>query len=928
MAAPGKIRAGAAFVELFADDSKLKQGLRRAGAALKAFGQSASTLGRSIATTAAMAAFPIALSLRTFKKFDDEMRFVQATSQAIGAEFDMLTAKARELGRTTSFTATQVASAMAELGRGGFKPTEIDAAIASILDLARATRTDIPTATKIAINVLRVFGIEASKMTNVVDILVTVANNSTTSLVELGESMKFASATAANLGLSAKQTAKILGVLATLGLGASLSGTSFNQLMIQLTRPDALRKLEQFGIGVKQLNAETGKIDIRAPDEILLELGKFLSKLGNIERTQILKDLFGIRGARAGGRFAGSTKVFNDMTKALENVDGAGRRAAETMDAGLGGVWRRLLSAIDDLQIAIGTALEPALMRMGTRFKESIVDMSNWVDSNEDAIKTTLTLIGALGVLGVTIWAVGTAATAVGIMLTVLGGPLGIAIGAIAIGFGALAVAFVHAKIEGIGLGESVLDLTNKITGLANAYTNLRDAEAKVSRERREFGGDLIERELKEPEFRGSVEQLNEQEKLRALQQADVAGKKALLEREQRFQDRGVPPHLQIILGGSDELERRLLHRKSELATAETRLRENELRMAAIREEELGKFFPEEQPLDEHAPQRDTLTKEQAAQRDTLTERLRVAKAELRAETARQKDEEGHFEMDIEEPPIEKEGHFEMDIEEPPLREEPAILKERLRNMSAVVRELENTLRDIATEGRSTPEEQSLVDQFFSRSESRSINLGGVREVMQSHQDALDRMLIEGQEKGLDRTLDLIDQEYRVRIRKAEELFQDTEALEKQHTAKRMQAEEAAIDRQLKSSRDLADEQAELQIRATKRGSAQTLALLKEQRRQALRDAGGIDEKLIEKNFALREQIARAGSDSRVQFAAADPQGSNATQAAWIRHNFGRKDDPAQQSRDALVQHAKLAGDARKEMLKRLQVPQPQEVGR
>jgi hypothetical protein len=43
------IRAGRAFVELFADDTKLVRGLRRAERRVKAFGKRISQLGRKLA---------------------------------------------------------------------------------------------------------------------------------------------------------------------------------------------------------------------------------------------------------------------------------------------------------------------------------------------------------------------------------------------------------------------------------------------------------------------------------------------------------------------------------------------------------------------------------------------------------------------------------------------------------------------------------------------------------------------------------------------------------------------------------------------------------------------------------------------------------------------------------------------------------------
>ena len=91
---------------------------------------------------------------------------------AVGEEFDKLTEKAKYLGRTTSFTASQIAGAMLELGRAGFAPQEIDDSIASILNLARATKTDLSEATRIASSSLRAFNLPAEETGRVCDVMV------------------------------------------------------------------------------------------------------------------------------------------------------------------------------------------------------------------------------------------------------------------------------------------------------------------------------------------------------------------------------------------------------------------------------------------------------------------------------------------------------------------------------------------------------------------------------------------------------------------------------------------------------------------------------------------------------------------------------------------------------------------------------------
>ncbi len=409
----GAIRAGRAFVEIFADDSKLAQGLRKAAAKLKAFGQSAATLGRSMLTTAAIAAFPIALATRTFREFDDEMRFVQATTQAVGDNFDMLTTKARLLGKTTSFTAQQVASAMAVLGRADFSPAEIDASIESILALSRATRTDLPTATDLASKSLRSFKMDASEMGHVVDLLVATVNNSLSDINSLAEGLRFVQTSAKQAGLSLQQTLRILGTLATLGLRGSVSGTSANQVINQLSRPEVITKLQSLGVQVERLNEATGKVDFQPIDQILSDFGRLLSTMGAIEGAILAKELFNIRGKRAGVGFAGATAALDALDDAFEKVTGTAKKASDAMDAGVGGVWRRLISAYQEMEISLGKRLEPVLMRYGTTIKETINSISLWISKNGETVISITNMILAIGALSAAILALGLAAGAV-----------------------------------------------------------------------------------------------------------------------------------------------------------------------------------------------------------------------------------------------------------------------------------------------------------------------------------------------------------------------------------------------------------------------------------------------------------------------------------------------------------------------------------
>ncbi|KKK66496.1 hypothetical protein LCGC14_2963530, partial [marine sediment metagenome] len=146
MPSPRDIAAGKAFVELYTKNALFNKGLKNAQLRLAAFGRSAQQIGRRTIMLSAAMAIPFALAAQRFGQFEDRMLSVAAKSRATAAEMAKLTNQAKELGRTTSFTAVQVGGGMENLAKAGFSPREIEQSISSVLDLARATGIELPEA--------------------------------------------------------------------------------------------------------------------------------------------------------------------------------------------------------------------------------------------------------------------------------------------------------------------------------------------------------------------------------------------------------------------------------------------------------------------------------------------------------------------------------------------------------------------------------------------------------------------------------------------------------------------------------------------------------------------------------------------------------------------------------------------------------------
>ncbi len=108
-----------------------------------------------------------------------------------GKGFKSLTKQARELGRTTQYTASQTAEAMQFLGMAGLSTNQILAATPSVLNLAIAGNMDLGRTADITSNILTGFNMEAERTGEVADILAQASRSTNVNVEMLGQTMKF-----------------------------------------------------------------------------------------------------------------------------------------------------------------------------------------------------------------------------------------------------------------------------------------------------------------------------------------------------------------------------------------------------------------------------------------------------------------------------------------------------------------------------------------------------------------------------------------------------------------------------------------------------------------------------------------------------------------------------------------------------------------
>lgn len=420
--ASGNVHAGRAFVELSLDQSKLERGLKAAQSKLKNFGTAVTSAGKNLLLVAGAAAAPLAMATKVFAGFDDEMRMVKAVTGATEKQFRSLTETAEKLGRETSFTAKEVASGMTALGRMGFHSDEIEKAIPSVLNLARATGTELSEAAGIAANNMRVFRLNASDMTKVSDVLTATANGSAQTLTDLAEGLKMAGPQAAAAGDSFTNVSAALGVLANMGIRGSLAGTALRKAYSQFAKTDVQNQLNAIGIATVDANG-----NLRAMPDIMTDIARAMNSMPTAERLRFAESIFDLRGSLAGLQLGGNIQQLEDFINKLKSVNSVAAKTASEMDSGIGGSFRILMSALEGVQILLGRIVSEAISPYVKQLTVALQKVAEWCKAHKQlvvAIVKGIAVVAAIGValvaLGVVIQTVAFAVGTLGTLFTVL----------------------------------------------------------------------------------------------------------------------------------------------------------------------------------------------------------------------------------------------------------------------------------------------------------------------------------------------------------------------------------------------------------------------------------------------------------------------------------------------------------------------------
>ena len=323
----------------------------------------------------------IGTSIRTFRDFEFQMAKVKAITGASDKDFKKLSNTAKDLGRTTFFTAQQVAELQTNFGKLGFSTREILDAQKATLLLATATDTDLGRAAIVAGAAVRGFALDAEETSRVVDVMTVAFTSSALDIEKFQTSMTKVAPIAAGANISLEATSAVMGTLTDAGIEASIAGTSLRNIFLKMQDPTSdLAKHLGFTVN--------SSADLQKALTQLNEEG-----LSN-ERIMQLVDLRQVAAFQT--MVKGSSRV-EELTQKLLDANGAADEMATTVGDTLEGAFKRLVSATQGLQIELTQKLGTGLQDLIDKFAVFLNKMAENADSIARVINGLVTLTKVLG---------------------------------------------------------------------------------------------------------------------------------------------------------------------------------------------------------------------------------------------------------------------------------------------------------------------------------------------------------------------------------------------------------------------------------------------------------------------------------------------------------------------------------------------------
>ena len=322
--------------------------------------------------------------------FEDSMAKVSTIADATEVPMDDMQKAILDLSNQTRISAEEIAQNVYDSISAGQKTGDAVNFVSKSTKLAKAGFADAGAALDVLTTIMNAYGLKASEVTNVSDMLIQTQNLGKTTVADLASSMGKVIPTANAYGVSLDELCAGYAIMTANGVATAESTTYMNGM---------LNELGKSGTNVSEtLKEKTGKTFKELMDSgmSLSDVLKIISDAAT-ENNKSFGDMWSSSEAgKAGMLLLGdSSEKFNVVFEQMQNIAGATNTAFEKLDTNSAKI-KKATNELRNDAIDFGTTLMEELAPIIENIAEKISEFTEWLNGLSESEKQTIIQIGLI----------------------------------------------------------------------------------------------------------------------------------------------------------------------------------------------------------------------------------------------------------------------------------------------------------------------------------------------------------------------------------------------------------------------------------------------------------------------------------------------------------------------------------------------------
>lgn len=322
--------------------------------------------------------------------FEDSMAKVSTIADATEVPMDDMQKAILDLSNQTRISAEEIAQNVYDSISAGQKTGDAVNFVSKSTKLAKAGFADAGAALDVLTTIMNAYGLKASEVTNVSDMLIQTQNLGKTTVADLASSMGKVIPTANAYGVSLDELCAGYAIMTANGVATAESTTYMNGM---------LNELGKSGTNVSEtLKEKTGKTFKELMDSgmSLSDVLKIISDAAT-ENNKSFGDMWSSSEAGKAGMIllGDSAENFNSVLEQMQNSAGATNTAFEKLDTNSAKIKKETNELRNDA-IDFGTTLMEELAPIIENIAEKISEFTEWFNGLSESEKQTIIQIGLI----------------------------------------------------------------------------------------------------------------------------------------------------------------------------------------------------------------------------------------------------------------------------------------------------------------------------------------------------------------------------------------------------------------------------------------------------------------------------------------------------------------------------------------------------